>query len=64
MRTFFSNVFFHSTLDIAVIGGGIVGLASARELILRHPSLVFGVLEKEEELGMKLCLFLCPNLTK
>nr|XP_056707101.1 L-2-hydroxyglutarate dehydrogenase, mitochondrial [Euleptes europaea] len=40
-----------STLDVAVIGGGIVGLASARELILRHPSLVFGVLEKEEELA-------------
>ncbi|XP_015281084.1 PREDICTED: L-2-hydroxyglutarate dehydrogenase, mitochondrial [Gekko japonicus] len=40
-----------STLDVAVIGGGIVGLASARELILRHPSLVFAVLEKEEELA-------------
>lgn len=41
----------HSTFDVAVVGAGIVGLASARELILRHPSLVFGVLEKEQELG-------------
>ncbi|XP_054827479.1 L-2-hydroxyglutarate dehydrogenase, mitochondrial [Eublepharis macularius] len=40
-----------STLDVAVIGGGLVGLASARALVLRHPSLVFGVLEKEEELA-------------
>ncbi|KAJ6654011.1 hypothetical protein lerEdw1_007520 [Lerista edwardsae] len=40
-----------STFDVAVVGAGIVGLASARELILRHPSLVFGVLEKEKELA-------------
>lgn len=37
--------------DIAVVGGGIVGLATARELILRHPNLSFTVLEKEKELG-------------
>ncbi|XP_053110432.1 L-2-hydroxyglutarate dehydrogenase, mitochondrial isoform X5 [Hemicordylus capensis] len=41
-----------STFDVAVIGAGIVGLASARELILRHPSLTFGVLEKEKELAL------------
>ncbi|KAH0620216.1 hypothetical protein JD844_020263 [Phrynosoma platyrhinos] len=41
-----------STFDVAVIGAGIVGLASARELSLRHPSLVFGVLEKEKELAI------------
>uniref|UniRef100_A0ABM5FCA2 L-2-hydroxyglutarate dehydrogenase, mitochondrial n=1 Tax=Pogona vitticeps TaxID=103695 RepID=A0ABM5FCA2_9SAUR len=40
-----------STFDVAVIGAGILGLASARELSLRHPSLVFGVLEKEKELA-------------
>ncbi|XP_042329371.1 L-2-hydroxyglutarate dehydrogenase, mitochondrial isoform X2 [Sceloporus undulatus] len=40
------------TFDVAVIGAGIVGLASARELSLRHPSLVFGVLEKEKELAV------------
>jgi len=36
---------------VAVIGGGIVGLASAREMILRHPNLTFTLLEKEKELG-------------
>lgn len=37
---------------MAVVGAGIVGLASARELVRRHPSLSFAVLEKEKELGM------------
>lgn len=37
---------------MAVVGAGIVGLASARELVLRHPELAFAVLEKEQELGM------------
>ncbi|XP_062379125.1 L-2-hydroxyglutarate dehydrogenase, mitochondrial isoform X1 [Sardina pilchardus] len=38
--------------DVAVVGGGIVGLASARELTLRHPTLSFALLEKEKELSM------------
>lgn len=42
----------YSTFDVAVVGAGIVGLASARELVRRHPSLTFAVLEKEKELGM------------
>jgi len=37
--------------DIAIIGGGIVGLASAMELLLRHPSLRLVILEKEHELA-------------
>ncbi|XP_068608157.1 L-2-hydroxyglutarate dehydrogenase, mitochondrial [Brachionichthys hirsutus] len=41
----------HSTYDVAIVGAGIVGLASARELILRHPSLSFILLEKEKELA-------------
>uniref|UniRef100_A0A3Q3C7W7 L-2-hydroxyglutarate dehydrogenase, mitochondrial n=1 Tax=Haplochromis burtoni TaxID=8153 RepID=A0A3Q3C7W7_HAPBU len=40
------------TYDIAVVGAGIVGLATARELILRHPSLSFVLLEKEKELSL------------
>ncbi|XP_062850947.1 L-2-hydroxyglutarate dehydrogenase, mitochondrial [Trichomycterus rosablanca] len=38
--------------DVAVVGGGIVGLATARELILRHPNLTFTLLEKEKELAL------------
>jgi L-2-hydroxyglutarate oxidase len=37
--------------DIAVIGGGIVGLAVARELRRRHPGKSVVVLEREAELG-------------
>ncbi|XP_061599521.1 L-2-hydroxyglutarate dehydrogenase, mitochondrial [Cololabis saira] len=41
----------HSSYDVAVVGAGIVGLAAARELLLRHPALSFVLLEKEKELA-------------
>jgi 2-hydroxyglutarate dehydrogenase len=37
--------------DIAVVGAGILGLATARELIRRHPRLKVTVLEKERDVG-------------
>ena len=37
--------------DVVIVGGGIVGLATAQELINRHPTLKFGLLEKESELA-------------
>jgi L-2-hydroxyglutarate oxidase len=37
--------------DLAVIGGGILGLSTARALLLRHPELRVAVLEREAELG-------------
>eukprot|EP00794_Sanderia_malayensis_P020296 gene20297-22283_t len=37
--------------DVAIVGGGIVGLAAAQELILRYPDLQFVVLEKEDNLA-------------
>ncbi|OXB72808.1 UNVERIFIED_CONTAM: hypothetical protein H355_011332 [Colinus virginianus] len=40
-----------STFDVAVVGAGIVGLAAARQLVLRHPALRLAVLEKEKELA-------------
>jgi len=40
-----------SRCDIAVVGGGIVGLAVARELTRRHPRASVCVLEREPELG-------------
>jgi len=33
--------------DVVVVGGGIVGMATARELAIRHPKLRLAVLEKE-----------------
>ncbi len=38
--------------DVAVVGGGIIGLAVARELILRHPRTSVCVLEREVAVGM------------
>uniref|UniRef100_A0A3B4BGQ1 L-2-hydroxyglutarate dehydrogenase, mitochondrial n=1 Tax=Periophthalmus magnuspinnatus TaxID=409849 RepID=A0A3B4BGQ1_9GOBI len=38
--------------DVAIVGGGIVGLATSRELILRHPNLSFILVEKEKELSL------------
>lgn len=37
--------------DIVVVGGGIVGTASARELLLRHPDWKIAVVEKENILA-------------
>jgi len=37
--------------DFVVIGGGIVGLAVARELLDRHPDVSLCVLEREERIG-------------
>lgn len=39
------------TYDVAVIGGGIVGLATARALLERDPELSLTVIEKESALG-------------
>ncbi len=36
---------------VVVVGGGIVGLATARQLLVRHPSLAVTVLEKELDLA-------------
>jgi len=37
--------------DVVIVGGGIVGLATAQELIHRHGHLKLAVVEKEEELA-------------
>ena len=36
---------------MAIVGGGIVGLATARKLILDNPKLKFILVEKESQLG-------------
>lgn len=40
-----------STYNVVVVGGGIIGLATAQELVLRHPNLKIGLLEKETQLA-------------
>jgi L-2-hydroxyglutarate oxidase LhgO len=42
---------FNQLHDIAIIGGGIVGLATAREITRRYPGTSVIVLEKEADLG-------------
>src|SRR2546428_10801724 len=37
--------------DVAVVGAGIVGLATARELVNRHPELRLAVIDKEKVVG-------------
>lgn len=37
--------------DLVVVGGGIVGMATAREVALRHPGMRIAVVEKEKEIG-------------
>jgi (S)-2-hydroxyglutarate dehydrogenase len=37
--------------DIAIVGGGIVGLATGLELLQRHPDLRLVILEKEDAIG-------------
>ena len=41
-----------SSCDVAIVGGGIVGLAAAQELIGRKPHLKIALVEKEAELAM------------
>ena len=39
------------TYDVAIVGGGIVGLGAAQELLQRKPDLKVAVLEKEGSLA-------------
>ena len=43
--------FIFSKYDIIVVGGGIVGTASAREMQERHPHLKIALVEKEHKLA-------------
>lgn len=37
--------------DLVCVGGGIVGVSSAREILLRHPHLKVAIVEKEKKLA-------------
>lgn len=51
LARYFSAIKNGSSYDIVVVGGGIVGMATARELQLRYPKYKCAVLEKEKTLG-------------
>ncbi|XP_026291239.1 L-2-hydroxyglutarate dehydrogenase, mitochondrial [Frankliniella occidentalis] len=41
----------NNCFDVVVVGGGIVGVASARELMCRYPNLKVAIVEKENQLA-------------
>ncbi|XP_050036597.2 L-2-hydroxyglutarate dehydrogenase, mitochondrial [Dermacentor andersoni] len=51
MRLFSDSAKQQKEYDIVIVGGGIVGVATARELSLRHPKLRLAVVEKENKLA-------------
>lgn len=40
-----------NNFDLVCVGGGIVGVSSAREILLRHPHLKIAIVEKENKLA-------------
>ena len=46
-----SSVNSQNNFDVAIVGGGIVGLATARELMIRNPNLSCSIIEKETQLS-------------
>ncbi|KAN0023096.1 hypothetical protein ACTFIU_009179 [Dictyostelium citrinum] len=45
------NILNKPIYDVAIVGGGIVGLATGRELLKRNPKLKIVILEKENEIA-------------
>ncbi|ORX62553.1 DAO-domain-containing protein [Hesseltinella vesiculosa] len=50
-RTALSQNNGKTDFDVVIVGGGIIGLATARELIKRFPNMTVAVLEKEREVA-------------
>jgi len=51
VRGYSSSNLIASDIDVGVIGGGIIGLAVARELLIRNPKLKVTIFEKENQLA-------------
>ena len=47
----FSKQEISKKYDLICVGGGIVGVASAREILCRHPHLKVAIVEKESKLA-------------
>lgn len=52
----YRNPTHSGSYDLIVVGGGIVGMATAREVALRYPNMTVGLVEKENELGECVCV--------
>ncbi len=50
-RPFTGESILVQQFDVAIVGGGIVGLATLYQLTLRFPQLTLALLEKESQLG-------------
>lgn len=48
----FSDSVSDHCYDVVVIGGGIVGAATAREVLTRYPNLKCAIVEKEDSFGI------------
>jgi (S)-2-hydroxyglutarate dehydrogenase len=46
-----TSTFSSDNLDVVIVGGGILGLATARELLIRHPGFKVLILEKEADIS-------------
>ncbi|KAK0170648.1 hypothetical protein PV328_008475 [Microctonus aethiopoides] len=51
-RTLTTSVDASNTYDLVVVGGGIVGCATAREMLQRHPQMKIAIVEKENKVAM------------
>lgn len=51
IRCLSSSAGSSANFDLICVGGGIVGVSSARELLLRHPNLKIAIVEKESKLA-------------
>lgn len=45
-------IYSHRNYDLVIVGGGIVGSASGREILHRHPKLKVAIVEKEHKLAV------------
>lgn len=52
LRKFSTTIACNNGFDLTIVGGGIVGVASAREIINRHPHLKIAIVEKEKRVAV------------
>lgn len=61
-KIFFRNQDESRQFDLAIVGGGIIGCATARQIAIRHPNLKIALFEKEDALGEYILTKVCQLL--